>query len=630
MKKDEGLTFKVACPHSPPLSLSPRLCFSAASYDSRFKAAVDEIRAEGRYRVFADLERRAGAFPKALFHHQTTGACSSTGFAAPAAAAAPSSSASVPAQSSNNDGSSSNDNNSLASLAQAALDKHITTGLLSSSSSPSSPSSSQLPPLSQQQQQQQQEEAAPVSQIDSSDPCKEVVGWCSNDYLGMGQSPLVLQAMTKALYECGAGAGGTRNISGTNHYHCLLEQELASLHQQEAALVFSSGYVANQSTLSTLTRLWPDLAVLSDEGNHASMIEGIRQSSLNCKGELGKRAKRLVYGHNDYDHLESILKTLPYDQPKLIAFESVNSMEGSCADIGRLCDLADKYNAMTFNDEVHAVGLYGDRGGGIAERDGQLKRLTFITGTLGKAFGLVGGYVAGSKAMVDALRSLASGFIFTTSMPPVIAAGAVASIRHLKQSSVERSIMHARSAQFKRLLWAEGFPLMPSHSHIVPLLIGDATKCKAASDLLLKDHGIYCQPINYPTVAKGKERLRMTPSPLHTRAMMMSMVGALKTIWKQLDLPALTPRAALEVEEREASEAALIPHYDYAGPTTPSVHLLLQDEDITKLMLAVGLKQQQQQHQPAAAATSAAAAAMSMSAGGQQRLMGAAAAAPMA
>lgn len=397
-------------------------------YNSFFQSKIDELKSEGRYRVFATLERKAGAFPTAGHHG-------------------------------------------------ASATKPITV-------------------------------------------------WCSNDYLGMGQNPSVLKAMHEAVDLCGAGAGGTRNISGTNRFHVELEQELADLHGKESALLFTSGYVSNWAALGTLAGMIPDCIVLSDAGNHASMIEGIRHS----------RAERHVFKHNDVADLERILKTLDHKRPKLIAFESVYSMDGDLGPIKEICDLADKYGAMTYLDEVHAVGMYGPRGGGIAEREGLMDRVTVIEGTLGKAFGVVGGYITGSAALVDFVRSFASGFIFTTSLPPACAAAAAASIRHLKNSEAERIGQRDRVARLRKKLDAAGVPYLRNESHIVPVMVGDAKKCKWISDILLDSYGIYIQPINYPTVPRGTERLRITPTPLHTDADIDHLVGALSSLWSQCAL----------------------------------------------------------------------------------------------
>ena len=355
---------------------------------------------------------------------------------------------------------------------------------------------------------------------------KPITVWCSNDYLAMGQHPKVIAAMEEALHDVGAGSGGTRNIGGNTHYHIQLENELADLHGKEAALIFTSGYVSNDATLSTLAKLLPGCIIFSDELNHASMIAGIRNSGC----------EKRVFRHNDVEHLEQLLAEAPREVPKLIAFESVYSMDGDVAPIHAICDLAEKYEALTYLDEVHAVGMYGARGGGISDRDGAAHRLNIIEGTLGKAFGVMGGYIAADRNVVDVIRSYAPGFIFTTSLAPVLVAGALASVRHLKASSIERDGQQASAARLKALFADAGLPVMPSTTHIVPLMVGDPVKAKRISDILLAEYGVYVQPINYPTVPRGTERLRFTPGPAHDEAMMRELTAALVEIWDRMEM----------------------------------------------------------------------------------------------
>jgi 5-aminolevulinate synthase len=365
---------------------------------------------------------------------------------------------------------------------------------------------------------------------------RDVVIWCSNDYLGMAQHPKVIGAMVETATRMGTGAGGTRNIAGTNHPLVELERELADLHGKSAALLFTSGYVSNQTGIATIARLLPNCLLLSDALNHNSMIEGVRQSGC----------ERQIWRHNDLAHLEELLKAADPQRPKLIVFESLYSMDGDVAPIHAICDLAEKYGAMTYCDEVHAVGMYGPRGGGVCERDKAMHRVDVIEGTLAKAFGCLGGYIAGTSEMVDAVRSYAPGFIFTTALPPAICAAATAAIRHLKTSSWERERHQDRAARVKAVLNAAGLPVMPSDTHIVPVLVGDPEKCKLASDLLLSEHGIYIQPINYPTVPRGMERLRITPSPYHDDALVDRLAEALVDVWEKLQLPRRARQLAAE------------------------------------------------------------------------------------
>lgn len=382
---------------------------------------------------------------------------------------------------------------------------------------------------------------------DSADNAREITIWCSNDYLGMGQHPAVISAMGETAVKLGVGAGGTRNISGTSRPLVELERSLADLHRKEAALVFTSGFVSNEAAISTIARLIPDCLILSDQLNHASMIQGVRQSGMEKK----------IFRHNDVAHLRELLTAAGRSRPKLIAFESVYSMDGDVAPIKEICDLADEFGALTYIDEVHAVGMYGPRGGGMAEREALMDRIHIIEGTLAKGFGVMGGYITANRAIIDAVRSYAPEFIFTTALPPALCAAARASIEHLKQSSVEREAHQRQARLTKEMLSEAGLPVMPTDTHIVPLIVGDARLCKAASDLLLERHDIYIQPINYPTVPKGTERLRITPTPLHTDEMIIALRHALVSVWAQLELPRERPVRKLTAEKLTTADLTL-------------------------------------------------------------------------
>ena len=419
-------------------------------YRGIFEDAVDTLRAEKRYRVFADLERIAGRFPAAVYR-------------------------------------------------------------------------------------------------DAAGNAREITIWCSNDYLGMGQHPKVIAAMQETAEKLGVGAGGTRNISGTNRPLVELERSLADLHRKEAALVFTSGFVSNEAAISTIARLLPDCVILSDQLNHASMIQGVRQSGMEKK----------IYRHNDVAHLRELLAGIDRKRAKLIVFESVYSMDGDVSSIKEICDLAEEFGALTYIDEVHAVGLYGPRGGGIADRDGLMERIDIIEGTLAKGFGVMGGYIAANRAIVDAVRSYAPEFIFTTALPPALCAAARASIEHLKVSDEERRMHQRQALRVKQALSAAGLPVLPTDTHIVPVIVGEARLCKAASDLLLEKHHIYIQPINYPTVPKGTERLRITPTPFHTDEMVATLATALKSVWAELELPTERPDRELSAERLTSGDLTL-------------------------------------------------------------------------
>ncbi|WP_421760936.1 5-aminolevulinate synthase [Devosia sp.] len=419
-------------------------------YRGLFEDAVDALRQEKRYRVFADLERIAGRFPRAVFR-------------------------------------------------------------------------------------------------DAADNAREITIWCSNDYLGMGQNEKVITAMQETAGRLGVGAGGTRNISGTNRPLVELERSLADLHRKDAALVFTSGFVSNEAAISTIARLLPDCIIFSDQLNHASMIQGVRQSGM----------QKQIFRHNDVAHLRELLAAVDRKRPKLICFESVYSMDGDVAPIAEICDLAEEFGALTYIDEVHAVGLYGPRGGGIAERDGLMGRIDIIEGTLAKGFGVMGGYIAANRAIVDAVRSYAPEFIFTTALPPALCAAARASIEHLKSSQVERAAQQRQAQTTKDILADAGLPVMPTSTHIVPVIVGDARACKAASDMLLEKHNIYIQPINYPTVPKGTERLRITPTPLHTDEMIIELRHALVSVWASLELPRERPTDKVTAERLSTGDLTL-------------------------------------------------------------------------